>query len=110
MTSAKHRQENDNGLFSYIREAFDTGMNAVQRIHQAGADVPLNILQSAGVSEQKTESFRQRHNEIIDTAYDSIHSVVSTIGRAGVEQVNLLKETLVDDKPAKPKSKAKTKH
>jgi hypothetical protein len=103
MASKKQDQNIIDDVFSYFRGAFDSGMNSAQSIHQAGANIPLSILQSLGVAESKTDSLGEKHEEIIDTIYGSVRSIVAGIGNAGVEQVNLLRDALTDEKPTRQK-------
>ena len=98
-TNAKKRNSGVvDGVMDYIGEAFDTGVNAARGIHQAGAEIPLNILQSLGLPEDTAKSLKEKHEGLITSVYDAVHSVVSEVGKAGAGQIRLVQETVLDEK------------
>jgi 4-hydroxy-3-methylbut-2-enyl diphosphate reductase IspH len=78
-------------------------------ISQAGASIPLEILQGIGVSKDTTDPIRERQSAVIDAVCDSVQQVVSSVGRAGVSQVNQVKDRIADAGDSDTR-RARTKH
>lgn len=67
--------EEDKELVELIEDAVDKGATTVEEIHREIADLPLSILERAGLLESTTEKVRSLQDASIGAVYDVIRSV-----------------------------------
>jgi hypothetical protein len=67
--------EEDKRLTELIEDAVDKGATTVEEIHREIANLPLSILERAGLLESTTEKVRSIQDASIGAVYDVIRNV-----------------------------------
>lgn len=86
------------GFIGFLRDSFQTGMTAVEGIHQAAAEIPLNIVESLGVSKDQTQVFKDKHRTLIHGVYGPLNSIAGQLAEVSSAQVSLLKAALFEQR------------
>lgn len=73
-----------------IQGSFGNAMNAVESIHRTSAEMPLGVLKELGYPEEKVETIRDSHREILRILYGGIVSANKELGDLMVLQTGEL--------------------
>ena len=65
----------DETLTEWIQEAVDKGATSVEEIHKIIADLPLEVLQRAGLFEEAAAEVRKIQDQSIGAVYDAIREI-----------------------------------
>ena len=79
MTKAKTVTEPKSDSTEAFRDAFHSGMGAIEQTALAAAEIPLSILANLGVSEEAMESAREGHRQLVRGIQSAIDSVAMGI-------------------------------
>jgi hypothetical protein len=61
-------------------------MDAVEKIHQTTAEIPIEILKEMGYPEDKAELFKDSHRRVLRTVYGGICNAHKDLGTLVVQQ------------------------
>lgn len=73
-----------------IQSSFKNAMDTVESIHQTSAEMPLEVLKELGYPEEKTESIKAAHRNILRILYGGIYSAHEELGKLVVMQAGEL--------------------
>jgi hypothetical protein len=59
----------------------DGTLEAAERLHQAVAEAPLDLLEGMGVAEERTEALRQTSRNVLRSFYGGIGELAGALGR-----------------------------
>jgi hypothetical protein len=104
--SSDTKQESG-GFMSFLRTSYKTGMDAAEGLQQAGMEVPLVMLETVGVSKDKTDVLRQKNRQLVHGMIGSIENIASKFVETGVQQAGLVAGAIQQGKSEKPAPKAK---
>lgn len=86
------------GFMSFLRNSYKTGMDAAESMQHSAIEIPLVMLETVGVSEDKTAFLRDKNRRLVRGMVAPIENIVSKFVEVGADQVDLL-----TDKAAKAK-------
>ena len=69
-----------------VQSSFRNAMDAVEKIHQTTAEIPLEILKEIGYPEDKAEIIKDSHRRILRIVYGGICSAHEDLGKLVVRQ------------------------
>jgi len=73
-----------------VQASFGNAMNTVEIIHRTSAEMPLGVLKELGYPEEKVETIRESHREILRILYGGITNTNQEIGKLMVAQTGEL--------------------
>jgi hypothetical protein len=79
MTKASSTTQKSSEVTEPFRDAFHTGMGAIEQTVLAAAEIPLSVLASLGVSEEAMESAREGHRQMVRGIHKALDSVAMGI-------------------------------
>ncbi|MDJ0926222.1 MAG: hypothetical protein QNJ73_01120 [Gammaproteobacteria bacterium] len=88
------KDRNDSGFVGFLRESFQAGMKGVEGIHRTMAEIPLDMLEGLGVSEEKTAGVREKHRGMLRGLYGSIDSIAGQLADSATDQVERVSEAV----------------
>ncbi len=83
-----------------IQSSFRNAMDTVESIHQTSAEMPLEVLKELGYPEDKTETIKETHREILRILYGGICSAHQELGKLVVMQAGELSKFAADVLPS----------
>ena len=87
-------ESGDGGFVSFLRESFQLGMKGVEGIHRTMAEIPLDMLEAAGVSQEQTAGLREKHRDMLRGLYGGIDSIAGQLADTATEQVDRLNKAI----------------
>ena len=101
--------EGSGGFMSFLRTSYKTGMSAAEDLQQAGMEFPLVMLESVGVSKEKTDVLRDKNKQLVHGMIGAIEGMTSKFVEAGTQQVDLVAEAIQEAKPEPAPKEPKAK-
>jgi hypothetical protein len=69
-----------------VQASFRNAMDAVESLHQATAEIPLDVLKELGYPDDKAETLKESHRRILRIVYGGICSAQEDLGDLVVKQ------------------------
>ena len=88
------KNEAVDGFTGILRGSFQAGLRIAESMHQFAVEIPLNMLQIVGVSDEQTTALKEKHRNLLRGMYGSIDSVVTKFADSGEEQAGKLASEL----------------
>ena len=106
MGQTARKDDASDGFTGILRGSFQAGLRIAESMHQFAVEIPLNMLQVIGVSDEQTTALKEKHRNLLRGMYGSIDSVVTQFADSGQEQAGKLASELgklaEDNRPAAP--------
>jgi hypothetical protein len=90
------KEDGGNVLTGFLRNTLQTGLGVAETMHQTAVEVPLNMLQVVGVSEEQTSALKDKHRNLLRSMYGSIDSIASQFVDVGENQAAKLSAEIRD--------------
>lgn len=78
------------GLMSFLRTSYRTGMNAAEDLQAAGMEIPLVMLETIGVSKDKTDVLREKNRQLVRGMVGTVEEMASKVVEVGAQQAELV--------------------
>lgn len=84
------KEDGGNVLTGFLRNTLQTGLGVAEKMHQSAVEVPLNMLKSVGVPEEKSSELKDKHRSLLRGMYGSIDSIATQCVDLGEKQASIL--------------------
>lgn len=80
----------------FVQSSFRNGMATVEKLHQSGVEIPVDMATQLGFPRDKAELIKDTHRRILNGVYGTVCRANEDIGALVVKQVGELR-TLAND-------------
>ena len=90
-------------VMDFSQTSLENTLGTVQEVHQTMAEIPINIAQEFGMSEQTSAALKYTHRRVLEHLYNGVRDAVGEVNEYMVKQAqNVDKLTNFDRLPSKP--------
>lgn len=81
-------------LIGRVQDEIERGANAVEKVHKAIADLPLEMLERNGVLRGPARRMRRAQGRVIGAVYDMVRKTARAVGDFASEQVAAVRRSV----------------
>ena len=90
-------------VMEFSQTSLENTLDTVQEVHQTMAEIPINVAQEFGMSEQTSAALKYTHRRVLEHLYNGVRDAVGEVNEYMVKQAqNIDKLTNFDRLPSKP--------
>ena len=90
-------------VIDFSQTSLENTLDTVKEVHQTMAEIPINIAQEFGMSEQTSAALKYTHRRVLDHLYNGVRDAVGEVNEYMVKQAqNVDRLTNFDRLPSKP--------
>jgi methyl-accepting chemotaxis protein len=91
-------------VMDFSQTSLDNTLDTVKEVHQTMAEIPINVAQEFGMSEEISAALKHTHRRVLEHTYNGVSDAVGEVNQYMVKQAqNVDKLTNFARPPAKPK-------
>ena len=90
-------------VIDFSQTSLENTLDTVQEVHQTMAEIPINVAQELGMSEQTSAALKYTHRRVLEHLYNGVRDAVGEVNEYVVRQAqNVDRLTNFERLPARP--------
>ncbi len=90
-------------VMEFSQTSFENTMDTVREVHQSIVEIPINIAQELGFSEEKSTAIKNTHRRVLEVIHGGITDACGEVNQYVVKQAQAVSELASSQSPpAKP--------
>jgi len=73
-------------VMDFSQTSLDNTLDTVKEVHQTMAEIPINVAQEFGMSEQTSAALKYTHRRVLDHVYNGVRDAVGEVNQYMVKQ------------------------
>ena len=73
-------------VMEFSQTSLENTLDTVQEVHQTMAEIPINVAQEFGLSEQTSAALKYTHRRVLEHLYNGVRDAVGEVNEYMVKQ------------------------